>query len=37
VLACFTVGRRIYDGLISGQTVNAYIKEAAYRHTQNGE
>ena len=29
--------RGIYNGLISGQTVDAYIKEAAHRQTQKGK
>jgi hypothetical protein len=28
---------RIYNGLIPGQTVDAYIEEAAYYQTQKGE
>jgi len=28
--AGFTMGRRIYDGLISGQPVDTYIEKAAY-------
>jgi hypothetical protein len=31
------MGRRIYNGLIPGQTVDAHVKEAANRQTQNGE
>ena len=37
MLTSFAMGRRKYNGLIPGQTVNAHIEEAAYRQTQNGE